>query len=48
MVTRTDHGRLNDVEIPFIKIWDFFVAFHDQIICEILKLTKLMNKYLCI
>lgn len=35
MVARTDHGQQNDVEIPFIKIWDFFVVSHDQIICEI-------------
>lgn len=46
MATRTDHGQQNDVEIPFIKIWDFFVASHDQIICEIWKLTKLMNIWL--
>lgn len=44
MVTRTDRGQLNDVEIPFTKIWDFFVVSNDdQIICEILKLRELMN-----
>lgn len=43
MVKKMDHGHQNDVEIPFIEIWGFFVASHDQIICEILNLTKLMR-----